>query len=68
MGGSYTKFHFEIVAPGIVSSTYNDHIFDMFEGLDSRQNMLKVLEPFEDQIKKMQHKDFTFLGCLGDLR
>ena len=55
-------FRFEIVAPDIVSSACNAHIFDMFEALDSRQNMLKVLEPLEDQIKNMQHKDFTFHG------
>ena len=61
-GGSYTKFHFEIVAPGIVSSAYNVHIFAMYEALDSRQNMLKVLEPFEDPIKNMQHKDLTLPG------
>ena len=61
-GGSYTKFHFEIVAPGIVSSAYNVHIFAMFEALDSRQNILKVLEPFEGQIKNMQHKDFVLPG------
>ena len=61
-GGSYTKLHFEIVAPGIVSSAYNVHIFAMFEALDSRQNMLKVLEPFEGPVKNMQHKDFTLLG------
>ena len=45
-GGSYTKFHFEIVTPGIVSSTYNIHIFAMF---DSHQNMLKVLEKRPNQ-------------------
>ena len=45
--GSYTNFHFESVAPGIVSSGYNVHIFAIFEALDSRQNMLNVLEPFE---------------------
>ena len=61
-GGSYTKFHFENVAPGIVSSAYNVHIFAMYEALDSRQNMLKVLEPFEGPIKNMQHKDFTLPG------
>ena len=60
-GGSYTKFHFEIVAPGIVSSAYV-HIFAMFEVLDSRQIMLKVLEPFQGQIKNMQHKDFVLSG------
>ena len=34
----------------------------MFEALDSRQNILKVLESFEEQIKNMQHKDFTLSG------
>ena len=57
-GGSYTKFHFQIVAPDIVSSAYNVHIFAMYEALDSRQNMLKV---FEEQIKYMQQK---ILLCL----
>ena len=42
-GGSYTKFHFEIVALGIVS--YNVHIFAMFEALDSLKNMLKRTGP-----------------------
>ena len=46
-GSSYTKFHFEIVTPGIVSSAYNVHSFAMYEALDSCQNMLKVLEPSE---------------------
>ena len=63
-GGSYTKFHFEIVAPGLVSSAYNVHIFAMYEALDSCQNMLKVLEPFEGPIKTMQRK---ILLSLGDL-
>ena len=58
-GGSYTKFHFEIVSPGIVSSAYNVHIFAMF---DSHQNMLKVLKPFKGQIKNMQHIDFALPG------
>ena len=62
MGGSYTKFHFEIVAPGIGSSVYNIYIFVMFEALDFCQHMLKVLEPFEGQIKNIQHKDFTLPG------
>ena len=53
------KFHFEIVAPDIVSSAYKVHIFAVFEALNSPQNMLKVLEPFESQIKNMQHKDFA---------
>ena len=58
-GGSYTKFHSEIVSPGIVSSAYNVHIFAMF---DSHQNMLKVLKPFKGQIKNMQHIDFALPG------
>ena len=32
-GSSYTKFHFKIVAPGIVSSAYNVHILAMFEAV-----------------------------------
>ena len=54
-----SKCCLKIVAPGIVSSTYNFYIFTMFEALHSRKNMLKVLEHFEGQINKMQHKDFT---------
>ena len=61
-GSSYTKFHFKIVAPGIVSSAYNVHILAMFEALDSRQNMLNHLEPSESPIENMQHKDFTLCG------
>ena len=64
-GSSYTKFYFEIVAPGLVSSAYNVHIFAMYEALDSCQNMLKVLEPFEGPIKTTQRK---ILLCLGNLR
>ena len=63
--GSYTKYHFEIFAPGILSSAYNVHIFSKFEALDSPQNMLNVLERFEDQIKNMQHKNFTLPGGLN---
>ena len=61
-GSSYTKFHFKIVAPGIVSSAYNVHILAMFEALDSRQNMLNLLEPSESPIENIQHKDFTLCG------
>ena len=63
-GGSYTKFHFEIVAPGIVSSAYNVHIFAMSEALDSRQSMLKVLEPLKSKSCICSTK---ILLCLGDL-
>ena len=57
-----SKCCFEIVAPGIVSSACNVHIFTMFETLHSHQNMLKVLKTFESQINNMQHKDFTLPG------
>ena len=68
-GGSYTKFHFEIVASGIVSSAYNVHIFVMFEALNSRQNMLKVLEPFEplpggSKVKVFLNGDFKMLDLI----
>ena len=57
-----SKCCFEIVAPGIVSSAHNVHIFTMFETLHSHQNMLKVLKTFESPINNMQHKDFTLPG------
>ena len=53
---------FEIVAPLIVTYAYHVHISAMFEGLHCRQNMFKVLVTFEDQIKDMEHKDFTLPG------
>ena len=37
----------------------------MFEALNSCQNMLKVLQPFEGPIKNMQHKDLTLPGGEG---
>ena len=54
-----SKCRFEILAPGIVSSAYNVHTLAILEALHSRQNLVKVLEPFERQIKDMQHKNFT---------
>ena len=38
------------------------HICVMFELLDSRLKMFKVLEPFEEQIRHMQHEDFKMPG------
>ena len=60
--GSYTKSHFEIVARRILSSAFNVHIFSKFECLDSPQNMLNVLERFENQIKNMQQKIYFARG------
>ena len=57
-----SKYRFDIVAPRIVSSAYNVHIFAMIESLHSRQNMFKVLEPLGGQISDMEHKDFTLAG------
>ena len=54
-----SKCRFEILAPGIVSSAYNVHTLAILEALHSRQNLVKVLEPFERQIKDMQPKNFT---------
>ena len=61
-GSSYTKFHFKIFAPGIVSPAYNVHVLAMLEALNFRQNMLNLLEPSESPIENIQHKDFTLSG------
>ena len=79
--GKYMKFHFEIINCKDSGSVYNVHIFAMFEGADSRQNMAKVLRKFSRDIEEMQservflcgHKVKIFLGgdyhflddCLG---
>ena len=60
--GRYTKIHGKVFAPGIFSPAYNIHMLAIFQALYSHQNILKVLEPFEKQIKYMQHKDFTLPG------
>ena len=57
-GGNSTKFHFSIVAPGVTTSAYDVKIFAIYEAADSHNNMQKVLHPFYNTIKNMQHPDF----------
>ena len=47
-GGPYKKIHVEISAPGIILFVSNVHIIAIYKALDSRQNILKILEPFDD--------------------
>ena len=61
-GGNSTKFHFAVVAPGVTTSGYDVKIFAIYEAADSRDNMRKVLLPFYNTIKDMQHPDFR-LEC-----
>ena len=60
--GNSTKFHFSIVAPGVTTSAYDVKIFAIYEAADSRDNMRKVLHPFYNTIKDMQHPDFRLGG------
>ena len=61
-GGNSTKFHFSIVAPGVTTSAYNVKIFLIYEAVDYRDNMQKVLHPFYNTIRDMQHPDFRLQG------
>ena len=45
-GGKNMKFHFEIINCKDSGSVYNVHIFAMYKGADSCQNMAKVLRKF----------------------
>ena len=50
-GGNSTKFHFSIVVPGVTTSAYDVEIVVIYEAVDSRDNMRKVLHPFYNTIK-----------------
>ena len=61
-GGNSTKFPFSIVAPSVTPSAQDAKIFAIYEAADFRDNMRKVLHPFYNTIKHMQHPDFC-LEC-----
>ena len=61
-GGHSTKFHFSIGASGVTTSAYDVKIFAIYEAADSRDNMRKILHPFYNTIKDMQHPDFRLQG------
>ena len=63
-GGNSTKLYFSILAPGITTSACDVEIFLIYEAADSCDNMEKVLHPFYNIIKDVQHLDF----CLEDYR
>ena len=61
-GDHSTKFHFSIGASGVTTSAYDVKIFTIYEAADSRDNMRKILHPFYNTIKDMQHPDFRLQG------
>ena len=61
-GGKHMKFHFEIINCKDSGSVYNVHIFAMYEGADSRQNMAKVLRKFSRDIEELQRESFSLCG------
>ena len=73
-GGTSTKFHLSIVAPGITASAYSVKIFAMYEAADTHDSNRKVLDPFFGTTKNMQQPEFCLKGhkvkvlLNGDLR
>ena len=61
-GCNSTKFHFSIDATGVTTSAYDVKIFAIYEAVDSRDNMRKVLHHFYNTIKDMQHRNFCSQG------
>ena len=56
------KFHFEVIGTKSVVSVYDVHIFAMYKGSDSGENMEKVLAPFQECLKKIQADEFHLDG------
>ena len=56
------KFNFEIINCKDSGSVYNVHIFAMYEGANSRQNMAKVLPKFSRDIEELKHESFSLSG------
>ena len=52
------KFHFEIINCKDSGSVYYLHIFAVYEGADSRQNMAKALQKFLRDSEEMQSLRF----------
>ena len=61
-GRKHMKFHFEIISCKDSGSVYNVHIFAMYEGADSRQNMAKVLRMVLRDIEELQRESFFYVG------
>ena len=61
-GGNHMKFHVEIINSWKAGSVDNVHIYCMFEAADTYENMMKVWEPFQSEIKKMYDPEFKIQG------
>ena len=61
-GGSYMKYHLEIVNSFKAGSVDNVHIYCMFEATDSVENMQKVWLPYQEQILRMYQEEYTICG------
>ena len=61
-GGSYMKYHREIVNSFKAGSVDNVHIYCMFEATDSVENMQKVWLPYQEQILRMYQEEYTICG------
>ena len=54
------KFHFQIFHPE--TSVFDVHVFCMFEGSDSPENMAKVLENYSSAFQCMADPNFRIQG------
>ena len=61
-GGGYMKFHIEVIISISAGSVDNVHLFCMFEGADSLENMWKVFAVYRNPIIAMQEDDFHLDG------
>ena len=64
-GGGYMKLHIEVINSIRAGSVDNVHLFCMFEGADSLENMWKEFAVFRNPIIAMQEDDFHLDGKKG---
>ena len=61
-GGGNVKIHIEILNSRNCGSVDNVHLYCMFEGADTLEDMWKVLGIFREQISAFQNEDFNIKG------
>ena len=61
-GGGNMKFDVEIINSTSSGSVDNVHMFCLFEGADTVENLWKVFYVYRDSITKLQEEGFTIAG------
>ena len=60
--GGNMKFHIEIINSTSSGSVDNVHMFCLFEGADTVENLWKVFHVYRDSITELQQESFTIAG------